>query len=253
LASVLAFGHIAGMEKFLSRRTALGFGVAALAAPAFNTQSEAATEPALVELFTSQGCSSCPAADRLAGKLARNSDVIVVSLNVDYWDYLGWKDTLAKPEFTKRQMDYAHARGDGQVYTPQMVINGLHHAVGSNKSDVEFALDKKRAARVTVKVSGVGDVIKVEVGQGKAIDEATLWLMAVAPEISVQVERGENAGKSITYHNVVRNLVPAGMWKGDATSFSLPRKALMTAGCKACVAVLQRGYVGEVLGLGRLG
>lgn len=236
------------MKQIFSRREALSLGAAALATPVLGRSAEAGASPVLIELFTSQGCSSCPAADKLAGQLRKDSKLVVVSLNVDYWDYLGWKDTLAKPEYTKRQMDYAHARGDGDVYTPQMVINGQRHAVGSRRSDVEAAINKVRPASAPVSISSKGKEIVVEVGAGASAD-ATLWLMSVAPEISVAIERGENSGTTVTYHNVVRMLSPIGMWKGDAMKLTLPRASLTTQDCKSCIAVLQDGSVGRVLGL----
>jgi hypothetical protein len=238
------------MSRVFSRRKALGLGAAVLATPVLGRSAEAAAAPILVELFTSQGCSSCPPADRLAGEMRKNKQLIVVSLNVDYWDYLGWKDTLAKAEYTKRQMDYAHARGDGDVYTPQMVINGQRHAVGSRKSDVEAAISKVRPAQVPVSISSDSKEIVVEIGAGEATD-ATLWLMSIAPEVSVDIERGENTGATVTYHNVVRKLSPVGMWKGEAMKVRLPRASLTTENCKSCVAVLQDGNVGPVLGLAR--
>ena len=97
-----------------------------------------------VELFTSQGCSSCPAADRLLGELAKDTSLVAISVPIDYWDYLGWKDTLADPRHTARQKAYAHARGDGQVYTPQVVVNGSLHVLGSDKSAIDQAINKSR-------------------------------------------------------------------------------------------------------------
>ncbi len=242
------------MEKHLSRRSALGsalaLGATALVAPQVIGTARAATPPVLVELFTSQGCSSCPAADKLAGELSKRRDVVVLSLNVDYWDYLGWKDTLAKSEFTKRQMDYAHARGDGDVYTPQMVINGAAHVVGSNKGPVKDAIANAVPAAVSIAMSASKNELKIDLGSGEA-GEATLWLMAVVPAIEVTIERGENSGSTITYHNVVHSLVPAGMWKGSSKQIVMPRKSIMTANCKSCIAVLQRDETGPLLGIGR--
>ncbi len=238
------------MEKNLSRRSVLALGATALAFPPVAGKALAAKPPVLVELFTSQGCSSCPPADKLAGKLATRDDVVVVSLNVDYWDYLGWKDTLARAEFTKRQMDYAHARGDGDVYTPQMVINGAAHVVGSNQGPVEDAIATAAAASVAVNVSAKENELIIDIGEGAA-SEATIWLMAVNPAVEVVIERGENSGSTITYHNVVRGLVPAGMWKGTAKQIVMPRKSVMAANCKSCIAVLQRDETGPLLGIGR--
>jgi hypothetical protein len=240
-----------GMETLVSRRSALALGASALVLPRFGGTAQAAKSPVLVELFTSQGCSSCPPADTLAGELAKRDDVIVVSLNVDYWDYLGWKDTLAKPEFTKRQMNYAKSRGDGDVYTPQMVINGSAHVVGSNRGHVLDAVNDAAAAAVPIAISVQDNELHIDIGEGKSEGDATLWLMSVAREVSVDIERGENTGKTISYHNVVRMLTPAGMWKGKAESIVMPRKSVTLPHSKSCIAVLQQGDTGPVLGLGR--
>ena len=236
----------------LTRRRALGL---ALASPFIVRPALAATRPVLVELFTSQGCSSCPPADKLAAELKNQPGVTVVSFNVDYWDYLGWRDTLAKPEYTTRQMDYAHARGDNDVYTPQMVFNGEAHAVGSNQSAVANSISKARQkpATVALQLSATEKELIVNLPKGDAGAEATLWILAVAPAVTVKIERGENTGKTITYHNVVRKLVPAGMWDGTATTLKFPRKGIMTPDCNCSIALLQQGKVGPVLGMAVLG
>ena len=233
----------------LSRRKTLALAATSLFAP--KIAWSAPTQPIIVELFTSQGCSSCPPADRFAAELKKRPGVTVVSLNVDYWDYLGWNDTLAKPEYSKRQMDYAHSRGDNDVYTPQMVINGAVHVVGSNKASVENAIStaQNKASGLQIKMKATEKELIVELPKGDAGSEATLWLMAVAPVVNVKIERGENSGKTIDYHNVVRNLVPAGMWDGTETTLKLPRKGIMTPDCSSCIALLQQGKVGPVLGM----
>jgi hypothetical protein len=236
----------------ISRRDALSLGAAALAVPLFTPSVHAGSDlPVLVELFTSQGCSSCPAADKLAATLKASTGATVVSFNVDYWDYLGWRDTLAKPEYTQRQMDYAKSRGDNDVYTPQMVIDGERHAVGSNQAQVTNAISAayKTQAKLAMTLKANDKELIVELGEGPAIPEATLWLMAIAPTVSVKIERGENAGHEITYQNVVRKLVPAGMWTGQAAKLTFPRKGIITGDVKSCLAVLQKGKVGQVLGM----
>lgn len=238
----------------ISRRDALSLGAAALSAPLFPSQSQAASDlPVLVELFTSQGCSSCPAADKLAAMLNANSGATVISFNVDYWDYLGWRDTLAKPEYTQRQMDYAKSRGDNDVYTPQMVIDGKHHVVGSNQAEVTNAISAayKTQAKLPMTLTANDMELVVDLGEGAATNEATLWLMAIAPAVSVKIERGENAGREIVYLNVVRKLVPAGMWNGQAAKLTFPRKGIITGDVKSCIAVLQKGKVGQVLGMAK--
>ncbi len=180
-------------------------------------------------------------------------NVTVVSLNVDYWDYLGWRDTLAKPEYTKRQMDYAHSRGDMAIYTPQMIINGAAHVVGSNSSTVASAIADARGEKglLDLKVSVTDQDLKITIPAGEA-ESATLWLMAIAPAVDVKIERGENAGKSIIYHNVARKLVKVGAWNGSAQTISVPYSDILSDGNKNCIAVLQRGEVGPVLGFGKL-
>ncbi len=238
------------MAYILNRRHFLG--TAAALASSATVESRAGTAPVLVELYTSQGCSSCPPADKLAGKLRAEAHVEVVSLNVDYWDYLGWRDTLASKEFTLRQQDYARARGDGQVYTPQMVVNGRLHVVGSQRRMVDAAIAASTPPDVRLDLKIDDAEIHVTVPQATPDGEATLWIMGVAPEVTVDVERGENAGSTIAYHNVVRSLHPAGMWKSQGQEFVMPRKAVLQPGVSKVLAVLQQGYVGPVLGLKRL-
>lgn len=235
----------------ISRRNLLASGAAMTGLASFPPGSSAAPSLSLVELFTSQGCSSCPPADKLAGELAQDPRLIVLSFNVDYWDYLGWRDTLAKPEFSQRQYDYARSRGDGKVYTPQMVINGADHVVGSNKEDVLAKIREARNLPAHLKLTVTDNEIRAEVAQFMPIGAATLWLMAVEKEARQEITRGENAGKSITYHNVVCNMVPAAMWRGEALKASWMRNAVMTRDASFCVAVLQRDKTGPVLGIAR--
>ena len=242
------------MENLITRRQALVLGTAGLIAPAAIKPVSAATTPVLVELFTSQGCSSCPPADELAGELASDPNTYVVSLNVDYWDYLGWRDTLAKPEYTQRQYAYAAARGDGRVYTPQMIVNGFDHAVGSSRNAVadKIAEARQTPLQVPLKFSMTPKEIKVEIPATNLQEDATLWLMAIEPRVQQKIIRGENTGTTITYHNVVRNLVPATMWKGEAYHGSWMRDTVMTKTSKSCIAVLQTGQAGKLLGLAKV-
>lgn len=233
----------------VSRRAALALGLGGVLSP--HLARAATPRPVLIELFTSQGCSSCPPADKLAAKLAQDPKHIVVSFNVDYWDYLGWRDTLAKPEYSQRQYDYAKSRGDGSVYTPQMVINGASHAVGSNSKEVNTRLAAAGAEAMPAQISleMTAHEISIRIAASKSDGEATLWLMAIAPTIKQVIERGENAGSTISYVNVVRNLVPAAMWKGEDYSGRWMRSAVMPPDCKNIVAVLQRHKVGPVIGI----
>jgi hypothetical protein len=238
--------------RTISRRSALAIGAGALALP--RIAFAAPKQPVLVELFTSQGCSSCPPADKLAGELVNDPDTVVVSFNVDYWDYLGWRDTLAKPEYSQRQYDYAHYRGDGSVYTPQMIIGGAAHAVGSKAGEVREQISAAQATPLVanVSMSVTNKEISVTIDKADFSADATLWLMAVTPQVAQKIERGENAGEDIVYHNVVRKLVPAAMWKGEAYRGSWMKDAVMTPDCKSCIAVLQKDKVGPVLGIARV-
>jgi hypothetical protein len=218
--------------------------------------SKALTEPtAVIELFTSQGCSSCPTADAVLGQLAKRDDIIALSLSVDYWDYLGWKDTLANPKFSERQRAYSKTRGDGQIYTPQAVINGLTHVNGSDESKIGRLIEKTdktlSASRVPIRLKRDKDKLVVEAGEaapGTTPKEATLWLAVISKAVSVPIERGENQGKTITYSNVVRELIPIGMWNGKPMTVQLERHSFMQPGADRCAVLLQQGHAGPIVG-----
>jgi hypothetical protein len=182
---------------------------------------------AVIELFTSQGCSSCPAADKLLGELASDPSLVTLSLPVDYWDYLGWKDTLALRGHSERQRAYSLTRGDRAVYTPQVVINGVVHVLGSDKAAIEKAIARTRqnATPLTVPVTlKVADgKISVTIASGDAQNAgAEVWLCPATNAAPVAVGRGENGGRTLTYHNVVRRWIKLGTWSGKAENFSLP-------------------------------
>ena len=212
----------------------------------------------VVELFTSQGCSSCPSADKLFGSYAGRTDLLALSYNVDYWDYLGWKDTLASADNTERQRNYAQARGDGQVYTPQVVVDGRTHVVGSNGADIDQTLAKyPDGLPVPLSLSSTGDAITVTIGAAgpaaKAeMPHANLWLVMYDRAVAVPIERGENSGRTITYSNVVRKLRPIAMWKGESMSVDLPKSEIKHADVNRCAVLLQAetkdGLPGPILG-----
>jgi hypothetical protein len=185
--------------------------------------------------------------------LVNDPNTFVVSFNVDYWDYLGWRDTLAKPEYSQRQYDYAKVRGDGSVYTPQMVVNGATHVVGSNRREVVTQIESSRRQKLIADVALTlsKKMISIEIPAAAYKGEATLWLMAVEPRVVQKIERGENSGKDIVYVNVVRNLAPAAMWDGSAYKGSWMRDAIMTKETTEILAVVQNGKTGPVLGLAR--
>lgn len=212
---------------------------------------------AVVELFTSQGCSSCPPADALLTELAGRDDLVALTFPVDYWDYLGWRDTLASAQNSQRQRDYAEARGDRAVYTPQIVVNGSVHVVGSDPAAVESALGSAPAFPARVSLSRVGDVIEIAVDGilPAGVRMASVSLAVLAEPVEVEIGRGENRGRKITYTNVVRTLQAVGMWEGGPATFRLPLRELRklkAAGSAAIVQEERAGRPGRILGAGRL-
>lgn len=204
-----------------------------------------AAPKAVVELFTSQGCSSCPPADRLLNTLAHNPDMIAVSFPVDYWDYIGWKDTLASPLFTERQKAYALARGDGHVYTPQIIVDGRSDVAGGDSEELAHAIDTNSgrggALTVPIHLKDAAGILHIEIGAGTgdlAHANAGVFILRVARTRTVTVERGENRGHSLTYTNVVRAMHRIGDWHGEAASFDLTE---LKAEGEGYVVLLQQG------------
>ena len=206
-----------------------------------------AAEPrALLELFTSQGCSSCPPADKLLGELAGDPSVVALSLPIDYWDYLGWQDTLASPADSARQRAYSRVRGDRQVYTPQIVVNGATHVLGSDQAAVDRAIaqtDQKSGVMsvpVSVSVAGNGLDVKVESAES-AHNAGEVWLCPLAKVVPVAIGRGENRGRTITYHNVVRSWLKLGDWTGAAATWNVPMSEIKADGIDAAAIMVQEG------------
>ena len=176
-----------------------------------------AESPVVIELFTSQGCSSCPPADRMIRELAGREDVIALGLHVDYWDYIGWADSFAQPGFTKRQKAYAAAAGERMVYTPQFVIGGVERIVGAKPMKVmEAVMDRAEAPEsVRLDVAREGDQIRI--GAQRVDPESpplVVQMVRYRPEAQVAVKRGENAGHELTYANIVTSWTLLGRWTG---------------------------------------
>ena len=233
----------------MKRRAALPI---ALIASALLSPAAMSAEPrAVVELFTSQGCSSCPPADKLAGELAQDPSLLVMSLPIDYWDYLGWKDTLANPGHTKRQRAYSKARGDREVYTPQVVVNGVAQSLGSDKTAIETAVAQTRKQDGTLSLplsmSVANDNISITIPAAKsashngATEKGEIWLCPITKDVTVTIGKGENTGHTITYHNVVRRWVKLGDWNGAARSFTVPVHDVTAVGGDAVAVVVQAG------------
>jgi hypothetical protein len=199
---------------------------------------------AVIELFTSQGCSSCPPADKLLGELAADPQLLAMTLSIDLWDYLGWKDTLALPGHTKRQKAYAHVRHDREVYTPQAVINGVGQAIGSDKSAIERVIDQTRktagllASPVTLTVADGNVGVNVAAG---AAERGEAWLCPITKAVTVAIGRGENSGRTVTYHNVVRRWLKLGDWTGKGATWQVPVAKVATADIDRVAVVVQRG------------
>jgi len=210
----------------------IAFAAALICSASSALTAASAGEPrAVIELFTSQGCSSCPAADKLLGELSRDPSLVTMTLAVDYWDYLGWKDTLAIHGHSNRQRAYAGARGESGVATPQAVINGLIAVNGSDKAAIEKAIAQTKATAAPLSLPVTMTVVdgKVTVAVPAAKDEhrgGEVWLCPITNAAPVAIGRGENHGRTLTYHNVVRRWVKLGDWNGKATSFSLPLSEL---------------------------
>jgi len=201
---------------------------------------------AIVELFTSQGCSSCPAADKLIAEYSRDPSIIALSLAVDYWDYLGWKDTLALHGHSNRQRAYARARGDREGYTPQVVVDGAVHALGSDKAAIEKAMRQTReqssALLLPVTIERTGDKLTVHVAASKdEKGQAEVWLCPITKSIPVAIGRGENSGQTLTYTNVVRRWIKLGDWTGKAETFSVPVKDVLQTDIDSAAVVVQTG------------
>ncbi len=203
----------------------------------------------VIELFTSQGCSSCPPADRLAGELARDERNLVLTFPVDYWDYLGWKDTLASPANAARQRAYAIARGDRKVYTPQIVVNGREAAVGGDGAAVIGALSRGHAndaLQVPVTLEAEDDRIDVTVGASTAGPHpAEVWVFALQRRSTVPIGRGENAGRTVTYANVVRKMTRLGAWDGAQIHFEIPAQDLARDDVDGLAVLVQSGNGGR--------
>jgi hypothetical protein len=237
-------------------RRCLAYAVIAACSSGAASVCAQAQPRATIELFTSQGCSSCPAADKLLAELAADPSFVPISVPIDYWDYLGWKDTLADPHNTARQRAYAQVRGDGKVYTPQVVVNGSLHVLGSDRAAIEHAITKSRGkygamsvapvtlafadGRVTVAVADAPTALAQHTGEAKDAG-AEVWLLGLAKAIPITIGRGENKGREITYHNVLRRWIKLGDWTGKAGSWSVPMHKLQGDGVDTAAVLVQRG------------
>lgn len=307
--------------KLLFRVFALGLAgaFALLSLPA--VAGGAAQRAVVVELYTSQGCNTCPPADALLGKLAQRPDVIALSLPITYWDMLGWKDTLATDANTRRQKAYAAAMGHGGVYTPQIIVDGVMDIIGSRQTNVELAIAQReatigqataialadartqraladaarasevasagtagvhaaaaaaaaaraQAAAAPIPVTSVAPMtpgapampvdvnvsvsvvqspseMRIDIGGAPGQHNATVWMFHLRSQVTVNVGAGENAGHTVTYHNVVGDLRAVGVFKGQPITLTLPRAAMAGLPHDGVAVVVQQGGYGHVIG-----
>lgn len=233
------------------RKILIVLAAAVLAATGPVSLAAAETSKVVVELFTSQGCSSCPPADKFLGELARRDDVLPLSFHVDYWNYLGWRDPFSSAEASERQRSYRRVLGRPYVYTPQMVINGSAETVGSGRSKVlqlierahsmprlDISVDHTGAGRATVRIGG---------GSRQAAP-ATVWLVFYDRRHSTDIRRGENEGVTLVNTNVVRIFKRIGTWAGTPVKFDLSPDEFGARGRDACAVIVQRNGNGPILG-----
>lgn len=215
-----------------------------------------AARPVVVELFTSQGCSSCPPADRLLGELAEREPVIALSLHVDYWNRLGWTDPFSRPAFSERQRAYARTLEDDNpwttgVYTPQMVVNGRYAVVGHVASRVNRAIDRAEDVPERVHPRIVGHppehvIVSPDQESAATRESATVWLIAYDDRHVTPVERGENAGRQLVNHRVVRSMRRIGQWNGRETRLAIGTVELEER--DGLVVLVQTGETGSIIG-----
>ena len=208
--------------------------------------------PVVVELFTSQGCSSCPPADALLGELAQREDVLALSFHVDYWNYIGWKDPYSSPRMTDRQRAYMPALGQRYVYTPQMVIDGRYQEVGSDATAIKRIVGRLAAAK-----SRKLDISLVAGAPGRGMlriparpysGEAAVWLVAYDDKHTTKIGRGENAGRTLSYFHVVRDIRRIGTWRGGAMEITLDLTAVRRSGFENCAVIVQEAGAGPIIG-----
>ena len=240
-------------RSFTSLAASLVATAMLLGAPAAGAES-----PTLVELFTSQGCSSCPPAEEFAAELGKRDDVISLTLHIDYWDYIGWKDPFASAATTSRQRSYARLLSRGMVYPPQTVIDGAAHTVGSDRGSVERASRKAQAEprlRLDIglaQTAAKGLTVSLPGAAFKGV--AAVWLARYDAEHTTRVTRGENAGRTLRSTYVVRDLQKIGTWTGEPLELRLPASMLTAGegGRDGCVIIVQQADFGPVLGVRKL-
>lgn len=224
-----------------------GIAWATMPATAGSGAGRSAQHPIVIELFQSQGCSSCPPANAMLNAIADRQDVLALSFAVTYWDRLGWKDIFGSPRFTARQQDYARA-GQGEVATPEMIINGIYAIVGSDRRAFDAMIAKVDAPNGGPDISLDG--ANVRLAKAPARGAAAVWFVRYDPRLrEVPIRAGENSGLTLPHRGIVRELVSLGFWTGPAASYALP--PVSERGLASAVLV-QRGTGGPIIAARKL-
>ena len=244
--------HLVSADRCASRLgRVVAVLMAGLCAPALAT-APVPKRPVVIELYTSQGCSSCVPADAFLAQLAKRKDVVALSLPITYWDMLGWTDTLATQANTDRQKAYAQAMGRGGVYTPQVIVDGRKDLVGSKDAAIDQAIASREAKLpdVPITLSLLPNEVHVVVSgaREKSAKPATIWMMTVRPSATVKIGAGENAGKTLSYRDIVTGIKAVGLWKGKTVTLDLPRAAIGAGRSDGITVIVQQGGYGQILG-----
>ena len=206
---------------------------------------------AVVELFTSQGCSSCPKADAMLEKMSTRNDIVALAYHVDYWDYIGWPDSFGSPAWSDLQRDYAAGWGSARIYTPQLIVNGSEGVVASRQNEVDAALGAS-SLQLPVMLSTSDGVLDVSIAGKAGLPDAIVWLVTYRDRADVRIERGENEGKTVAYTQIVTGRQVLAMWQaGDGAHVKLPVAEVLTDGANGAAILVQEekdGRPGKILG-----
>lgn len=206
---------------------------------------------AVVELFTSQGCSSCPPADALLTEMSKGPEIIALAYHVDYWDYIGWPDTFGATANSDHQRAYAQSWGSSRIFTPQMVVNGSEGVVGSRRQEVGIAVQNAEL-ELPIELKTHGDMLKISIGPKAGRSEAVVWLVTFIDRADVAIERGENEGKKVTYTQIVTGRQVLGMWEpATGAKLKLPLAEVLSAPANGAAVLVQEdrnGLPGRIIG-----
>jgi hypothetical protein len=206
---------------------------------------------AVLELFTSQGCSSCPKADAMLMTMSQDQGIIALAYHIDYWDYIGWSDTFGAEANSDRQREYASAWGQSRIFTPQLVVNGREGVVGSREGEVKDAVGKA-GLDLPVELTPSGDMLEINVPANVALGEAVIWLVSYLDRAEVEIQSGENKGKTLSYTQIVTGRQALGMWEpATGAHLKLPLAEVLVGPANGAVIMVQQeraGLPGHILG-----